>query len=68
MTNVVVSDVVFHFTTEALTKLVPFTVSVKAAPPVIAEVGESVVTVGTGWLTVSVTDEVDDGANPLVLV
>lgn len=64
----VVSEVVFHFTTDALTKFVPLTVSVKVAPPVIAEVGETVVTVGTGWPTVSVTDEVDDGANPLVLV
>jgi hypothetical protein len=68
LTNVVVSEVVFHLTTEALTKLVPLTVSVNAAPPVIAEVGESVVMVGTGWSTVSVTGEVDDGANPLVLV
>ena len=67
-TNVAVSEVVFHFTTEALSKLVPLTVSVNAAPPVIAEVGEIVVTVGTGWSTVSVTGDVDDGANPLVLV
>lgn len=68
LTNIVVSEVVFHFTTEVLTKLVPLTVKVNAAPPVIAEVGEIVATVGTGWSTVSVTDDVDDGANPLVLV
>jgi hypothetical protein len=33
---------------DAETKLVPFTVSVKAAPPFVALAGESVVTVGKG--------------------
>jgi hypothetical protein len=68
LTNVVVSDVVFHFTTAPVTKLVPFTVNVNAAPPVIADVGDSVVIVGTSSPTVSVAGEVDDGANPFVLV
>jgi hypothetical protein len=66
--NVVVSEVVLNFTTEPFTKFVPFTVNMKAAPPVIADVGESVVIVGTSSPTVSVVTEVDDGANPLVLV
>ena len=68
LTKVVVSDVVLNFTTAPVTKLVPFTVNVNAAPPVIAEVGDSVVIVGTSRPTPSVTGEVDDGANPFVLV
>lgn len=68
LTKVVVSDVVLNFTTEPLTKFVPFNVNVNAAPPVIADVGESVVIVGTSKPTVSVATEVDDGANPFVLV
>ena len=40
-TNVVVSEVVFHLTTDALTKLVPLTVSVNAEPPGAAAVGTS---------------------------
>ena len=39
------------FTTDEATKLVPFTVSVKAAPPADALVGESEVIVGTGLFT-----------------
>lgn len=41
-------------TTELAAKLVPFTVSVNAAPPAVALVGERVVTVGTGLLMVKV--------------
>ena len=42
----------FHFTTEPLTKLVPFTVRVKPAPPAVAEVGLKPVVVGTGLFMV----------------
>ena len=38
----------FHFTTEPLTKLVPFTVRVKAGCPAVLLVGERLVVVGTG--------------------
>ena len=38
----------FQFTVEALMKLVPVTMRVKAAPPAVALEGESEVTVGTG--------------------
>src|SRR5512134_2654879 len=51
-TNVVVRLAPFHRTTEPATKFVPFTVSVNAAPPAVAEVGERVDTVGTGLLAV----------------
>ena len=37
----------FQFTTEVLTKFVPFTVNVKPAPPTVAELGERDVSVGT---------------------
>ena len=40
----------FHWTTDPLMKLVPFTVSVKAAPPAVADVGLMLVVVGTGLL------------------
>ena len=46
--NVVTNAVPFHFTTEALMKLVPVTVNVKAAPAAVAEEGCSAVSVGTG--------------------
>jgi hypothetical protein len=51
LTNVVVVAVPLKFTTEDGTKLVPFTVSVKAAVPAVALVGEIEVMVGTGLLT-----------------
>jgi hypothetical protein len=51
LTKVVVLAVPLKFTTEEATKLVPFTVRVKAAPPTDALVGESEVMVGTGLLT-----------------
>lgn len=41
-------------TTDEWLKLVPFTVSVKAAPPTVAADGDSVVTVGDGLFTVNV--------------
>ena len=42
------------FTTDDATKLVPLTVSVKAGPPAVPVVGESVVIVGAGLFTVKV--------------
>jgi hypothetical protein len=51
LTKVVVFAVPLKFTTEEATKLVPFTVRVKAAPPADALVGDSEVIVGTGLLT-----------------
>jgi hypothetical protein len=53
-TNVVVTAVPLKFTTEVATKFVPFTVSVKVAPPAVALVGESDVIAGRGLLTVKV--------------
>ena len=46
LTKVVVRFAPFQRTTEPLTKLLPFTVSVKAGPPATALLGESVVNVG----------------------
>src|SRR3989338_8611133 len=43
-------------TTEPVTKFEPFTVSVKAAPPALALVGESELTAGTGLLMVKVRE------------
>ncbi len=54
LTKVVVRAAPLKFTTEVETKLVPFTVSVNAAPPLAALVGERVVMVGTGLFTVNV--------------
>ena len=51
-TNVVVKAVPFQRTDEVATKLVPFTVRVKSAPPAGAQVGLSEVVVGTGLLMV----------------
>lgn len=52
-TNVVVRAVPLNVTTEVDTKLVPFTVSVNAAPPAVALVGEREVIAGTGLFTVN---------------
>src|SRR5579863_10027363 len=49
LTNVVTLAVPPKFTTDVFTKLVPFTVSVNPADPATIFVGESVVTVGTGF-------------------
>jgi hypothetical protein len=48
LTKVVVRADPFHFTMEVLTKLLPFTVRVKAAPPAVADAGLRLVIVGTG--------------------
>jgi hypothetical protein len=50
LTNVVVFAVPLNFTTELLTKFVPFTVSVRAPDPAATVDGESVVTVGPGFV------------------
>ena len=54
LTNVVVLPALLNFTIDVETKPVPLTVSVKAAPPAVALVGETRVTVGAGLLTVKV--------------
>jgi hypothetical protein len=54
LTNVVVRATPLNFTDEVATKPVPFTVSVNAAPPVVADVGESKVIVGAGLFAVNV--------------
>src|ERR1700722_15456074 len=48
LTNVVVLGVPLKLTAEVATKFVPFTVSVRAAPPTVVLAGESDVAVGTG--------------------
>jgi hypothetical protein len=50
LTNVVVSAAPFQFTTALLRKFVPFTVSVNAAPPAVAELGLRLVMVGVGMV------------------
>ena len=50
LTNVWSCAVPLKFTTEVETKLVPFTVSVKPAPPAVAPFGLSEVIVGAGLL------------------
>jgi hypothetical protein len=52
LTYVVISAVPFQLTVAPETKFVPVTVSVKAAPPAVAEAGETVVTVGIPALMV----------------
>jgi hypothetical protein len=54
LTNVVVAAVPLKFTADVETKFVPFTVSVKAAPPAVAVVGESDVIAGRGLFTLKV--------------
>jgi hypothetical protein len=53
-TYVVVRLAPFHCTTEPLTKLLPLTVSVKAAPPANADEGLKLVITGTGLVVVPV--------------
>ena len=48
LTTVVASATPFHFTTVPATKFVPVSVSVKAAPPAFAVVGESIARTGCG--------------------
>jgi hypothetical protein len=52
-TNVVVSDVAFHFTVEPETKLLPFTVNVNCAPPAVAQVGLSELIVGAALIVIT---------------
>ena len=54
LANVVVLAAPLNFTTEVDRKPVPYTVREKAAPPAVALVGESEVTVGAGLLMVKV--------------
>jgi hypothetical protein len=54
LTYVVVLFEPLHLTTEPEMKLVPFTVSVKPAPPAVADVGLRLVVAGTGLLIVNV--------------
>jgi len=54
LTKLVVRGEPLKFTIESVTKLVPFTVNVKAASPTFLLVGEMLVVVGTGLLTVNV--------------
>jgi hypothetical protein len=54
LANVVVLAAPLNFTTEVDTNPIPFTVKVKAAPPAVALVGESEVSVGAGLLMVNV--------------
>jgi hypothetical protein len=55
LAKLVVSAVPFQFTTAPLTKLLPFTVSVNAAPPTNALAGESEETIGAVLLIAKVT-------------
>src|SRR5205823_1965610 len=55
LTKVVVRAAPFQRTSEAATKFVPVTVSVKAAPPAVPALGASVDSVGTGALMVNVS-------------
>lgn len=56
LTNVVARALPFHCTVEPLTNPLPLTVSVKAAPPAVAEFGLSVVMAGVGLLMVKVRE------------
>jgi hypothetical protein len=60
LTNVVVRALPFTCATEVLMKLVPVNVIVNAAPPAPAEVGEIVVSVGTGFGALMVNVKVFD--------
>jgi hypothetical protein len=55
LTNVVARLLPFHCATDVLMKLLPFKVSVNAAPPAIAEFGASEVSAGIGVVAVNVT-------------
>jgi len=58
--NVVLRGEPFQFTTDPITKLPPFTVKVKAAPPARALDGESEVRVGKGFGAVTVVATVTE--------
>jgi hypothetical protein len=73
LTKVVARSDPFQRTTDAETKLPPFTVSVKAAPPAVAEVGLRLLMFGTGFAAVIVNvTEFDepppgDGLNTVIV-
>jgi len=52
-TNVVTSDVAFHFTVAPETKFVPFTVNVNCGPPAMAQFGLSEVMLGTALMVIT---------------
>ncbi len=54
LTKVVVRLELLTWTIDPLTKFVPFTVRVKAAPPAKVVLGEMLVSEGTGLLTVKI--------------
>jgi hypothetical protein len=64
LTNVVVRFAPFHWTTELLMNPLPLTVSVKAAPPAVALVGEIEVIAGTGLGAVMVNGELPEVPPP----
>jgi hypothetical protein len=68
-TNVVVSDVAFHFTVEPETKLLPFTVSVNCGPPAPAQFGLSELIAGAVLIVMTrVAVAVLQGPAPLLAV
>ncbi len=64
LTKVVARLLLFQRTTEVLTKLEPFTVSVKSTPPAVVLVGDVLVSVGTGLVTVNVCGAVTPPPGP----
>src|SRR5206468_3297226 len=65
LTNVVVRSEPFQCTTDRATKFVPLTVSVNAAPPAVALLGESAPSTGTGTGLVPVPVSPRDTVPPL---
>ena len=55
LTSVVVCGTALKLTVDVVTKFVPVIVSVSAAAPSVAELGERLVIVGTGLFTVKLT-------------
>jgi hypothetical protein len=64
LTYVVVRLDPFHFTTDPLVNPVPFTVSVNAAVPAVAEAGDNVLIVGTGFAALMTKAEAPDVPPP----
>ena len=64
LTYVVVRLEPFHCTTDPLMNPVPFTVRVNAAPPAVAEAGDSVLIVGTGFAALMVNAELPEVPPP----
>jgi hypothetical protein len=68
-TNVVTSEVAFHFTVEPDTKFVPLTVNVNCGPPAVAQVGLSELIVGVALMVMTrVALAVLQGLAPLLAV